>query len=657
MSALDWIITVIPLVLVIGLGIYSSSYVRSVADFMSAGRCAGRYMLAIAGGELQSGAVVFVASFEAISKSGFTLTWWGWLAIPVGILVTISGFVVFRFRETRAMTLAQFFEIRYNKSFRVFSGLLGFLAGILNFGIIPSIGARCMVYFLGLPETVSAFSLSLPTYIPLMALFLSITLFVALAGGAVTAMVANCLEGILSQLFYLFIILALLRMFSWSQISTVLGSRPRGHSLLNPFDSGSISDFNVWYILMTTSLGVYGMMAWQNASAYRSAAFSAHESRMGGVLSRWRELGKGAVVTLLGVCAITYLHHPDFAAQAIHVQAQVSQIADLHAREQMEAPIALANLLPVGAKGLFCVVLLMGIFGGDATHLHSWGSIFVQDFLVPLRKQPFGPSQHIRALRWSLTGVALFSFVFGATFSQTQYINMWWSITQTVFIGGAGSAIIGGLYWKKGTAAGAWGALLMGSVLSLSGIIAQTLYPQVFPWNGVQVSFFAMLAAVATYVLVSLLTHREDFNLERMLHRGPYASIETLSGPSSSFSRRPAGWGRLIGFDENFTLGDKWLSGTLLAWSVLWCLVFLVGTAWNYLNPWPLSVWSAFWEIVGLGIPIFLALVTGVWFTWGGIKDMRDLFRRLGKERINPLDDGTVVDHKNLDERPKPSRQ
>ncbi len=646
MSLLDWIITAFPLLLVLGLGIYSNRYVRGVADFMSARRCAGRYLLAIASGEMAAGAVVFVASFEVISHSGFTLTWWGWLTIPVWILVTISGIVVYRFRETRAMTLAQFFEIRYNKSFRVFCGLLGFLAGILNFGIIPAVGARCLVYFLGLPETVSAFSITLPTYIPLMALFLSITVFVATSGGVITILVANCLEGIMTQVFYLIIIFALLTAFSWSQISTVLKDRPPGQSLLNPFDSGGIKDFNLWYVLMNLGVALYIIQAWQNMSAYKSAAFSAHESRMGGILGRWRDLGKAAVVTLLGICAITYLHHPDFAAQATHVQVIVHRISDPQAREQMETPIAIANSLPVGIKGVFCAVLLMGIFGGDATHMHSWGTIFVQDFLVPLRKKPFGPKQHLWILRCSIVGVALFAFIFGATFHQTQYISMWFGITQAVFTGGAGSAIIGGLYWKKGTATGAWAAMLTGSLLSLGGIVLQAVYGTAFPLNGIQVSFFVPLIAIAVYIAVSLLTYREDFNMDRMLHRGTYAQ----AGGVQSVSQRQVWWERLVGFDENFTLGDKWIAGTLLGWSVVWCVVFLVGTAWNLIAPWPLSAWSIFWEIVGIGIPIFLAVVIGVWFTWGGVRDMRDLFRRLRHERINHLDDGTVVNHQNLDE-------
>jgi SSS family solute:Na+ symporter len=313
----------------------------------------------------------------------------------------------------------------------------------------------------------------------------------------------------------------------------------------------------------------------------------------------------------------------------------------------MELPIALANLLPVGVKGIFCAILLMGIFGGDATHLHSWGSIFIQDFLVPLRKEPFSPRLHLLALRCSIAGVALFAFVFGALFPQNQYIGMWWSVTQAVFIGGAGSAIIGGLYWKKGTAAGAWAAMLTGSLLSVGGIAAQTayrIYGHDFPLNGAQVAFYSSVIAVAVYVVVSLLTGKEDFNMDRMLHRGEYGAFK----PSNGGGARRFTWGSLIGFDEHFTLGDKWIAGSMFGWGALLFCTAIIGTVWNLIAPWPVTVWTTFWHVASIGIPVLFAIVTGVWFTWGGLRDMRALFVRLRREKVNVLDDGTVIDHQNL---------
>ncbi|MEO7932504.1 MAG: sodium:proline symporter [Chthoniobacterales bacterium] len=653
MHLVDWLLVALPLVFVMGIAIYTQRQMKSVADFMSGGRMAGPYLLAVASGELQAGAVVFVAGFEQIAQAGFTTLWWSWMSIPAGLITTIFGFVYYRFRETRAMTLSQFFELRYSKSFRIFTGCLGFFAGIVNFGIIPAVGARCMIYFFGLPAKLTVLSFTFPTYILLMAVLLSIALFMALAGGLLTVMITDCVEGMVSQIFYLIIIVALLTMFSWNQISEVLLDRLPTQSMVNPFDSKGNKDFNGWIILIGMLVNIYSTGAWQNSSGYRSAAITPHAAVMGGILGRWRESGKWAVMILLAVCAITFLKHPDFAAQAAAVHAEVSQIDSPQIQKQMEVPVSLSHLLPIGIKGILCAVLLMGIFGGDATHLHSWGGIFVQDVLVPLRKKPFGPEQHIRVLRWSIVGVAVFAFLFGALFQQTEYISMWWSVTMAIYVGGAGAAIIGGLYWKKGTTTGAWTALIAGSSLSVTGILLRQIYGNAFPLNGVEISFYVTLLAIALYVGISLLTNREDYNMDRMLHRGKYAAVIEKVGDEMEAivpAEKKFTWGRIIGFDENFSRSDKWITGSVFAWGMVWFSLSIIGTIWNLIAPWPVSFWTQFWRVSGIGIPIVISVVTGIWFTWGGVRDIKSLFQRLKAQRINHLDDGTVVNNMNLDE-------
>lgn len=652
MHPIDWLCLCLPLLVALIIGLRTRRHLASVADFMSGSRLAGRYLLAVARGELWAGAVMFVAAFEVISRSGFTVAgWWTWVQVPALLIVAVSGFVTYRYRQTRALTLAQFFELRYSRGYRLFAGSLGFFAGIVNFGFTPAIGARAMVYFLGLPPILQLGSWALPTYVPLMAGFLAITLTLAMAGGLITVMITDCIEGIMSQLFYIVIAVALLVMFSWSEINEVLTARPPGQSWLNPIDTAGVKDFNVWYMLMNVFVGVYGTMAWQNISAYNSAPLTPHEGRMGLILGRWRESGRLSIVLLLGICALTFLSHPHFVTGADQARALIAEIDRPQIQEQMRIPIALSVLLPIGIKGLLCAVLLMGIFGGDCTHLHSWGGIFVQDVVMPFKKKVPTPEQHIRWLRWGVAGVAVWAFLFGTFFPQTDYILMWWQATMGVFIGGAGSAIIGGLYWKKGTAAGAWAATIVGSVLGGGGIIARQIVGADFPLTGMQVSFFSSLIAIAVYVVVSLATCRADFDLDRMLHRGAHAD-----GPAKPAGvKKPAFWSRLAGIDTEFTRRDKWIAGGLVAWTLTWFGVVVVGTIWNFVSPWSLTTWSAFWRIAGMWVPIATVAVTGVWFTIGGVRDIRAFFARMKTKVNNPLDNGIVVGHRNLGEPPPPT--
>src|SRR5581483_9002659 len=112
------------------------------------GRCAGRYLIANAFGESASGVANTMSKFEMFMVSGFTLAFWNTLSVPVALLVAVSGFVVYRYRQTRALTLAQFFEMRYSRRFRLFMGMLAFVAGILNYGIFPAVSSRFFVYFM-----------------------------------------------------------------------------------------------------------------------------------------------------------------------------------------------------------------------------------------------------------------------------------------------------------------------------------------------------------------------------------------------------------------------------------------------------------------------------------------------------------------------------
>src|SRR3954467_6642518 len=112
MQTVDWVLTVVPIGIVLGVALYTRRYVRSVADFLAGGRCAGRYLIANAFGESASGVANTLSKFEMFMVPGFTLAFWSALSLPVQLLVAVSGFVVYRYRQTRALTLAQFLEMR-----------------------------------------------------------------------------------------------------------------------------------------------------------------------------------------------------------------------------------------------------------------------------------------------------------------------------------------------------------------------------------------------------------------------------------------------------------------------------------------------------------------------------------------------------------------
>jgi len=43
-----------------------------------------------------------------------------------------------------------------------------------------------------------------------------------------------------------------------------------------------------------------------------------------------------------------------------------------------------------------------------------------------------------------------------------------------------------------------------------------------------------------------------------------------------------------------------------------------------------------------------IGIITSVWFTWGGVRDILRLFKDLANRTDNPLDDGRVQGHVSL---------
>ncbi len=664
MHLIDWLILAVPVAVLTVIALRTRRHVRSVSDFMTGGRVAGRYIVAVSDGVAAMGLITAIGMFEFMYHSGFAINHWAQIATPIMLIVTLSGFVIYRFRETRAMTLAQFFEVRYSRRFRIFAGALAWTAGILNYGIFPAVAGRFFVAYCRLPETIAPLGVEVPTFVPVMFVFLCVALVLVLAGGQLTTMVTDCVQGLMSYALYIVIAVAVLMYFSWDQMSAAMLDRPEGQSMLNPFDTYALTDFNLAFVLIGVFGSVYTLMAWQGNSGYNAAAANAHEAKMGKMLGTWRAGAMTVMFMLLAVAAYTYLNHPDFAAASAGVNAELAGMDNEALAGQVRVPMAIASFLPVGVVGAFLAVMIMLMISTDTTYLHSWGTIFVQDIVLPLRGKPFTPRQQLLALRLAIVFIAAFAFFFSWRYHQTTQIFMFFALTGSIYLGGAGSVIIGGLYWKRATAAGAWAAMVVGSLIAAAGFLLEHYWVNAvavfanlggqsawlaahtddFPLNGQWMWMIAMCSAIVAFVGVSLLTCRRPFNMDRMLHRGPYAR------PDDTVPHPPRSFKALMGLDKAFTRGDRWLAGFVTAWSAFFFGVWLVVTVWNLIAPWPEEWWAAYFWINGIGFGLLVGVITSVWFTWGGIRDLIRLFRRLETLERDLNDDGRVIGHRNADD-------
>jgi len=639
LTVLDWGIVAAVFLFIVSVVVSSKKLMRSVSDFLAAGRTGGRYLISLSQGTAALGAITIVGMLEMNFVAGFNLRWWEMVMTVVLVAISVSGWVLYRFRQTRCLTMAQFFEIRYSRRFRVFAGALAFLAGLINFGIFPAVSARFFIYFCGLPATVDFIGLHIPTFALVMIVILWIPLYFVFSGGQIAVMITDFLQGIFTNAVFIVIIIVLMLKIDWTHIFAAVSAAPANASLINPFRTGSTKDYNFWYFFIGMVGVIYGKLSWQGTQAYNASAKSAHEAKMGDVLMAWRNIPQwGLFLVFVPVAAYTFLHHPDYAAAAAGVKPVLDGLASDALRSQLVVPLALTKLLPVGLMGAFAAVMLAASIACHETYLHSWGSIFIQDVVMPLRRKPFASQAHLKALKLAILGVAAFSFVFSLLFQQSQYIFLFFAVTGAIFAGGSGAVIIGGLYWKRGTTAAAWAAMITGSVTAVGGIVIQQIDKNFFI-NGQMFWGLAMALSSVVYVAVSLLTGRghEAFEMDRLLRRGAYRIPEEYKVRDEVPLK---GW-RVLGMGREFTPSDKVIYIATYAWTLSWVAVFVVGTAMNLGGSVGDAAWMAFWKTY-TSVYLAVSVVVIVWFSAGGLRDLRRMIAALKTMTRDHGDDGFV---------------
>jgi len=634
----DWLIILGMLALLLTGVIRSSGRTRSVADFLAARRCAGRYLVSIASGIAGLGAITIVGNLEMNFIAGFSMSWWGMTTSVVIMVITLSGWVIYRFRQTRCLTLAEFFERRYSRNFRIFAGTVCWISGIINFGIFPAVGARFFIHYCGFPSHIPLGPLAVPVYPLLMALLLLIALFFVFKGGQISVIVTDFFQGAFVNVVFVFMCFWLIwKVVTWDQVFGALAMAPENASLINPFKTSHVKDFNFWYFLIGIAGLIYGKMSWQGTQAYNASASSAHEAKIGEALGMWKFAPQNLFLVFVPIVIYTILHHPDFAAVAEGVNLQMAGVEREAIRSQMRAPLVLVQILPHGLLGAFAAVMLAAFISTHNTYLHSWGSIFVQDVLLPLRgSRPLDQKTHLRALRLSILGVALFIFLFSLLFQQNQYIFLFFAITGAIFAGGSGAIIIGGLYWKRGTTPAAWAAMLTGSGIAVGGIVAHQIYDE-FPINGQQFWALSMGASLIVYAMVSLLGPGHEFNLDRLLHRGRWQVASERVEGEGVVSRAA----KIFMFTREFSRRDKIFYIATYCWTFAWFTIFVTGTIYNLTHSVDDASWTRFWRWF-MGVQFTMAGIVLVWFTIGGIRDLRRMFARLRETEQDPDDDGIV---------------
>jgi Na+/proline symporter len=331
---------------ILWMAIHSRKYVRGVADYLAAGRVAGRYVIAVGDLTAGLGVITLVALVEQKYQVGYAISFWDYMVIPVGIIMGLTGYCNYRFRETRALSFGQFIEMRYSRSLRITAAVIRTTSEMLTNAIGPAIAANFFIYYIGLPHKIMIMGINMPTFAILCAVVLSMAVCVMWPGGRIALLLTDAFQSIICYPIFVVIAGYIFFRFNWHDvIGPVMMDRVEGESFISPFDMHKLRDFNLFMLVVHLIASILNKASWIGNDT-TICGRTPQEQKMAGLLGQWRNGFSQLMCLLIAVMVISFMTHAKFADDAHAVRQKLSEkvtaevVANPETRATLNAGIA-----------------------------------------------------------------------------------------------------------------------------------------------------------------------------------------------------------------------------------------------------------------------------------------------------------------------------
>lgn len=489
-TVFDWIIVIGYIIAIALMGNYLNRYIKSSSSAFMLGARKSPLSLNTAsyiGTELGLVTIMY-AAIEGYTR-GFS-----YLAIPIvaligSFIIGKTGFVVSKLRVLKLTTVPEFFEKRFSKKIRVLSGILLALAGILNMGLFPKMGAAFITYATGIS------TLANPEMLVniVMSVLIVLVVLYTIRGGMVAVLVCDFIQFCVLSI-GLLIGLSFVLMNESSGWDSIVNSftSSLGEQSFNPFHKDS---YGLIYIIWMFVIYCISGISWGPTVARALTAKNEKIARKTYLLGTPGQFIRLAIPALLAMGAFAYFKNDvDLSSYFFPDNMPDNQ----HAVKAM--PLFLGKLLPAGFIGILSAGLLAAFMSTHDSYLLTWGTVISRDIISPIRKIKTDQKQEIFIARIAIIFVGLFLLAWGIWYKMPDSVWTYMAITGNIYLTGAAPVIIGGLYWKKASTTGALASIISG-LASLAGIIPAVT--EIIPVGTLGLSCYLFSAIV--FVIFSLL--------------------------------------------------------------------------------------------------------------------------------------------------------
>lgn len=464
-AALDAVIVVAYLLAALLVGIVANRRVGGVASYLVGGRAAGPALNSASYVGTGLGLVTLMyASIDAFSN-GFAYVTLALIGFVVSVFLGLTGFVIGPLRRLELLTISEYFERRFDRRTRIIGGGIGALAGILNMGLFPKMGATFVTFLMGasLTEPGSETTVNL-----VMSLLIVLVVAYTMLGGMLSVLVTDYLQFVVLSIGLFIAAAACLThpQLGWERIVGAMVEH-RGDRMFNPVADGG---YGWTWVVFNVVVFLSAAICWAPEASRALTARDERTARLTFLLAapgQFVRLGVPALFAVALFCLVTQTQD----LQSHFFPDGLSGNAD-HAEQAM--PFLLSRLLPTGAVGLVAAGLLAAFMSTHDSYLLCWSSVLTHDVVGPLSRDGLTERSQIRITRIGVLVIGTFLLVWGVWYELPESVWTYMAVTGTIYMSGASVVLIGGLYWRRASRTGALAALV-GGLVAIVGLFRDSL--------------------------------------------------------------------------------------------------------------------------------------------------------------------------------------
>lgn len=491
---MDWSIVVCYLLSSIVIGLWANRYVGNLSDYLVAGRKL-RIRLALAtmtGTELGLVTVMYMAELGFIQQ--YASLYLAFLEAGAVLMIGLTGFVVYRLRDSSIMTIPEYYEKRYSQSVRVVGASVMVVSGVLNMGLFLKAGSQFLTAISGLQDEM---------YLKLiMTGLLLLVLFYTVLGGMVSVVITDLIQFLILGTGMVIVTCVIFWSIGWEGFSAIVTEQNGYFDPTNPENPSGKGGGIGWLqiIQMTVVIGSAAML-WPTSAARTLSCQSAAVAKRLYTLSSISFLARRALPVFWGIGTFAFFaSQPELFAEFEEAVKTNSSITSLSAM-----PLFLAKVIPTGLLGLVTAGMIAAFMSTHDSYLLCWSGVITQDIVAPLAG-PMSQRARILVTRIAIFVIGAMLLIWGLWYEVSSDLWGYLAVTGTVYLAGAIPTVVGGLYWSRGSQAGALAAILGGLLgLSAMGPCVEMINLQLSSnLNGTHLTLITFAFSAVVYVLGSL---------------------------------------------------------------------------------------------------------------------------------------------------------